>query len=333
MKLRFAMIGTNFISANFLQAAALIEDFELVAIYSRQKKTAKDFIVANQIPLDTVIYTDMAELQKDPSIDAVYIASPNSFHASQAIALLNAGKHVLGEKPSASNKAELLDIIASAKANNRCYMEALLTTHMPNYAQLKKHLPRIGTPRKYIGQYCQYSSRYEMFKQGERPNAFLPKFSNGALVDIGIYPLYPIVDLWGEPNIVRAQSIMLETGVDGATDLLLDWEDKQASISCSKISDGHNYTEIQGELGRIEIYFISTVSKIHIYLNTGETEELSIPQKDEVMFYELTHFMSIIREGRIESDINTWTLSNQVMTIIDEARKQAGIIYPSDSRQ
>ncbi len=69
-------------------------------------------------------------------------------------------------------------------------MEAMMTTHLPNFTNLKHAMAKIGTPRKFIGQYSQYSSRYDKYKNGERPNTFLPEFANGALVDLGIYPLY-----------------------------------------------------------------------------------------------------------------------------------------------
>lgn len=333
MTTRFAVIGTNVITSHFLKGAMLVPEFELGAVYSRNSSTAEGFLRKVGHTDGVAIYTDLQALCDDQSINAVYIASPNSFHSSQAIALLNSGKHVLGEKPSASNLEELEKIVQAAKNNNRLYMEALLTTHVPNYTQLKLHLPRIGAPRKYIGQYCQYSSRYDRLKNGETPNTFLPEFSNGALLDIGIYPLYPLIDLWGLPESIQAQSVLLETGVDGSTDLSLNYGDKQAVVSCSKISNGHNITEIQGELGRIEICFVSTMANIKLHLNTGETEDLTLTQQDAIMCYELQHFIEKLNEGVIESEVNTWQLSRDVLFVMDTARRQVGLLYPADKQQ
>lgn len=328
---RFGIIGTNVISGGFVRAAKKVSEIELCAILSRKEESGARFVEKHLDGLDSVkIYTDIESLAQDNDIDAVYIASPNSIHCEQAVLLLNAGKHVLGEKPSATNIEELERIYAAAKQNQRCYMEALLTTHMPNYKVLKQHIQRIGTPRKYIGQYCQYSSRYDSYKRGERVNTFLPEFSNGALMDLGIYPLCPVIDLWGMPDGIQVNSIMLDSGVDGATDLLLDYGDKQASVSCSKITNGHNFTEIQGELGRIEIYFVSYVDKIQLYLNDGTVENITVEQDPDIMRYEIEHFVQLIHQGKTESDINSWCFSKNILSVIEQARKQVGLVYPGD---
>lgn len=330
--MRFGIVGTNVISGAFVRAAKKVSGIELQGVLSRKEQSAHRFIEKHLDDVGAVkIYTDINHLARDNEIDAVYIASPNSLHCEQAVLLLNAGKHVLGEKPSATNVVELERIYAAARQNQRCYMEALLTTHMPNYKVLKEHLHRIGVPRKYIGQYCQYSSRYNLYKNGERINTFMPEFSNGALMDLGIYPLSPVIDLWGMPEKIQANSLFLDSGVDGATDLLLDYGDKQASVSCSKISNGHNLTEIQGELGRIEIDFVSYIGKIHLYLNDGTVENLGVQQDQDVMRYEIEHFVQLIKQGSIESDINSWSFSQSVLSVIEQARKQIGLVYPGDN--
>ncbi|WP_099033608.1 Gfo/Idh/MocA family protein [Lacimicrobium alkaliphilum] len=331
--MRFGIIGTNVISGGFVRAAKKVPEVALHAVHSRKTQSAERFIERHLDGAEPVkIYTDIESLARDKEIDAVYVASPNALHCEQAVLLLNAGKHVLGEKPSATNVSELERIYAAARQNQRCFMEALLTTHMPNYKVLKEQLHRIGVPRKYIGQYCQYSSRYDLYKQGQSINTFMPEFSNGALMDLGIYPLSPVIDLWGVPDKIQANSLFLDSGVDGATDLLLDYADKQASISCSKISNGHNITEIQGELGRIEIDFVSFIKKIRLYLNDGTVENLGVEQDLDIMRYEIEHFVQLIKRGSIESDINSWSFSQSVLSVIEQARKQVGLVYPGDNR-
>lgn len=96
-------------------------------------------------------------------------------------------------------------------------MEAMKSLTMPAYVLLKELLPEIGQVRKYIGNYCQYSSRYDRHKAGEFVNTFQKEFSNGSLLDIGIYPLYIAVDLFGKPEKISAQATILpEGGVDGS---------------------------------------------------------------------------------------------------------------------
>jgi scyllo-inositol 2-dehydrogenase (NADP+) len=336
MSINFAVIGSNFIVDSFLNAAIKLTDFNFYAIYSRQYETGK----AKAKPYsdhenDVKVFTDLAEMLKDDNIDAVYIASPNSLHAPQAIQCLNAGKHVLGEKPSAANCKELDKIIAAAQQNKRCYMEALMSLHLPNYKVVKNNIDRIGTPRKYVGQYCQYSSRYSLMlsQQGEIPNTFLPEFANGALMDLGIYPLYPLIDCWGKPDSISAQGILLPTGVDGAGDLQLQYgknADKLAHISFSKISNGENFAEFQGELGRLRIEFVSLMVKVELFLNDGRYEDLSVAQDSDPMIYEIEHFITLINNDQQQSDITDWALSKRVLTIIDQARLQIGVSYPID---
>ncbi|GAA3326643.1 hypothetical protein GCM10020331_063370 [Ectobacillus funiculus] len=103
---RFGLVGTNWITESFLQAASQLDDFfSLTAVYSRTSERATEFAAKYGV---TLTFTDLEKHGKKSSeIDAVYIASPNSFHAEQAILFMNHGKHVLCEKPIASNAFEV----------------------------------------------------------------------------------------------------------------------------------------------------------------------------------------------------------------------------------
>ncbi len=96
--IRFAVIGTNWITEELIKAAREIEDFALTAVYSRTEEKAKEFAAKHDIPH---LFTDLGKMAQSDVFDAVYIASPNSFHAQQAILCMSHGKHVLCEKPIA----------------------------------------------------------------------------------------------------------------------------------------------------------------------------------------------------------------------------------------
>jgi len=334
--MNFVIVGTNFISDTFLKAALITTNFNLYGLCSRKVSTANEFL--NKYPEDnlqqTKIFTRIEDVCADKLVDAVYLASPNHLHAPQAIMCLNANIHVLGEKPSASNTQELKQIIASAKRNKCLYMEALMTTHLPNFSVLQQQLPRIGKVRKFLGQYSQYSSRYDLYLKGDIPNWCRTEYANGALVDIGIYPLGLITTLWGTPTSILASGIKLATGVDGAGDLILTYnsaEDaEQAVISYSKICNGDNISEFQGELGRIEIEFVALLMKMTLILNDGTKEVISKPFDDNSMRFELQHFISLLEEGKTESPINSFEFSEKMMAVMDEARKQIQVVYPAD---
>ncbi|MFC3092842.1 gfo/Idh/MocA family oxidoreductase [Alteromonas sediminis] len=328
--MNFVIVGTNFISDTFLEAANTLSDFHLYGVCSRQRETGQSFLAKHNCE-HAKVFTSVEQVCADPNVQCVYIASPNSFHEHQAVMCLSSGKHVLGEKPSAANSRQLENIIKASESNNCLYMEALMTTHLPNFRRIEEAIVKIGKVRKYIGQFSQYSSRYDKHKRGEKVNTFLPDYANGALVDIGIYPLYTAVALFGKPESVLASGLMLDSGVDGAGDLILHYPDKQAVISYSKINNGDNISEIQGELGRIQISGPSLLEQVDLYLNDGTHERLSEQCNDHFMAHEVEHFIALVAAGKTQSPINTFELSRQVIAILDDARAQIGVIYPSDS--
>ncbi|TYS57870.1 Gfo/Idh/MocA family oxidoreductase [Sutcliffiella horikoshii] len=327
--IRFGVIGTNWITESFINAALESKDFRLTAVYSRKEETAKNFGEKFSV---TTTYTDLNEFSRSNEFDAVYIASPNSLHAKQAIACMNQGKHVLCEKPIATNTRELSEMIAAAKRNNVFLMEAMKSTLLPNFLAVKENLHKIGKIRRYVASYCQYSSRYDKYKEGTVLNAFKPEFSNGALMDIGIYTIYPMVALFGKPKALFAMAHMLESGVDGQGSILFQYDGMDASVAYSKIANSYLPSEIQGEEGTIILDTIHTPEKIRIKFKDGSEEDITVSQKDQSMFYEAEEFIRLIKSGEKESSINSLNTSLQTMELIEEARKQIGLVYPADQR-
>jgi predicted dehydrogenase len=337
--INFAIIGTSNITVAFIDAARQDSRFNLVAVYSRHQETAQTFAQKHNVEH---CFTELNLLASSELIDAVYIASPNSFHAQQSITMLNGGKHVLCEKPVAINCVEFTQMTAAAKANKVTFMEAMLVTFLPNYQQIKKHIKALGDIRKYSASFCQLSSRYPAYLQGDNPNTFNLSFGNGALMDIGIYPLYLAIDLFGLPTEISSQGYKLPTGVDGYGDLLLDYTtiesvendtnktSLQAHISYSKLSNGTNICELQGENGYLTWQHSSLFNELALHLNDGSYQTLTLAQTDNRMTYELSHFIDLIEAGIGQSSINSWQLSQQVLSVIEEARKQQTIIYPAD---
>ncbi|MCV9887235.1 Gfo/Idh/MocA family protein [Metabacillus halosaccharovorans] len=326
---RFGIIGTNWITESFIQAASKVEEFSLTAVYSRTSEKALDF--ADKYGAEHT-YTDLNEFVKSPEFDAVYIASPNSLHASQAVLCMQNGKHVICEKPIASNSDEVSKMIAAANENNVVLMEALKNTQLPNFLAIKENLHKIGKVRRYFASYCQYSSRYDKYKEGTVLNAFKPEFSNGSLMDIGIYCVYPAVALFGEPNEVKASSYMLESGVDGEGSLLLSYDEMDAVIMYSKITNSYVPSEIQGENGSIIIDKINTPESVKIQYKDGTVEDITREQVSESMYYEAKEFISLVSENIQQSELNSHQNSIITARILETARKQVGLIYPADQK-
>ena len=325
--IRFATIGTNWITEAFIEAAREVEDFTLAAVYSRTEEKAREFA---QKTGAARTFTDLEELAKSNEIDAVYIASPNSLHAEQAVFLMNHGKHVLCEKPLASNEKEVKAMIGAARRNGVVLMEAMKTTLLPNFQAIRQHLHKLGKIRRYFASYCQYSSRYDAYKQGTVLNAFNPAFSNGALMDIGVYCIYPMVVLFGKPNRLQASSLKLESGVDGEGTIIFTYEEMDAVVMYSKITNSYLPAEIQGEDGSMLIDAIHTPTKVEIRYRDGRVEDITVPQEKPPMYYEAKEFIELIQNGKRESEVNSHEHSLLTIALMEEARKQTGIVFPAD---
>ncbi|MNC04405.1 1,5-anhydro-D-fructose reductase [compost metagenome] len=327
MTIRFGVVGTNWITDRFIQAGLENEDFILTAVFSRTEEKGRAFAAKYA---GAAIYTNLEDMVSSPEVDAVYIASPNSMHAEQALICMNHGKHVLCEKPAASNSRELKLMIEAARANDVLLMEAMKSTMMPNFSVIKDNLYKLGTVRRYFASYCQYSSRYDAYRQGTVLNAFNPEYSNGSLMDLGIYCLYPMVALFGKPDAVKAAGHMLTSGVDGEGSMVMSYPDMDAVIMHSKITDSYLPAEIQGENGTMVIDKINQPYQVKIHYRDGTIEELTVPQVYEAMYYEAHEFIELLKSGQRESGINSHESSLAVAEIMEEARAQIGLRYASD---
>ena len=325
--IRFGVIGTSEITQVFLKGAKLVEKFKLAAVYSRKEETAREF--ADKYGVKT-IFTSLEEMAKSDEIDAVYIASPNSFHAKQAIIFMKNRKHVLCEKAFASNIKEVEEMIKVAKENNVVLMEAMRTTLTPNFKIVMENIYKLGKIRRYFSSFCKYSSRYDKYREGVVLNAFKRELSNGALMDIGVYTIYPMITLFGEPKEIKATSYMLESGVDGEGSVIFKYDEMEGSVIYSKISNSYLPTEIQGEEGTMIIDKINEVNSVKIVYKDGNIEELSTNQEEDSMSYEIDEFVNLIINNKKESNINSLENSKIVMKIMDNVRSQIGLEFIAD---
>lgn len=335
-KIRFGVVGTNFITDWVIAGAKQDERFELAAVCSRTQERANEFAAKYDIPYT---FTSLEEMAASPLIDAVYIATPNYLHAAQSILCMKHGKHVLCEKPMASNAYEVKQMIAASRQYGVTLMEAMKPTLTPNFQVLREALPKAGVIRRYFASYCQYSSRYDKFKEGIVLNAFKPELSNGAMMDIGVYTVYPMVVLFGRPKKVSASGVVLSTGTDGQGAVNFEYEGMNATILYSKIANSSLPTEIEGEDGNFMLDKINQISRVTWQAgpvaSSGKgpltpVEDISaVTDKDEY-YYEVAEFISLVQAGKLESEINSHENSLITIEIIDEVRRQLGIVYPAD---
>lgn len=353
MSIRIGIVGTNFISDRFIDAVSITPGIEAAAVFSRTQQKGEYF--ANKHGIEkTQVYTDYEEFLES-GIDAVYVATPTYAHKNQAIRAMEHGRHVLCEKIMAVNAKEVQEMIQCAKKNQVVLLEAMRPAFDPGFTKVKELLSKIGKIRRVTMEYCQYSSRYDKFKQGEILNAFNPELSNGAIMDIGVYPIYLIAMLFGAPQNVKAFSTVLSNGFEGDGIVLMQYEDMIAEAVYSKIVESENPSIIVGEEGSILLDHLGNPKSIEVRMRDGRIsyylaengwEESSsnmdgISDNKTVEAADAGHTKLI---GNMQYEVKVFTdmaagcvkenpyfeYSLNTVKIIDEARKQNGIVFPAD---
>lgn len=338
-KVRFGVIGTNFITDWVIKGASEDPRFELTAVCSRTRERAMEFAARHGARLT---FTSVEEMASSDAIDAVYVASPNYMHASQSITCMSHGKHVLCEKPLASNAEEVRLMIEASERYGVALMEAMMPTLTPNFRRVMESMGRVGQMRRYFSSFCQYSSRYDRFKRGEMVNAFDTSLSNSALMDIGVYTVYPMVVLFGKPLETVATGQLLSSGADGQGTLLFRYDGMDAIAIYSKISNSLLASEIQGEDGVLTLDSIHHIRNVEFTPRattvcagkggTGHKENLTAYDGHDDYYHEVAEFISIILEGKRESPVNSHRNSLITIELLDEARRQLGVRFPADTK-
>ena len=324
--MNFAIIGTNFITDWFLEAGSLCPDFNLTAVYSRTLARAKEY--ATQYGAKYV-FDSLDDICNCDEIKAVYIASPASCHYGQAIKFMSAKKHVLCEKPIASNSRELESMLKQAKENNVVLLEAMRPAFSPVMNTIESTLPSLGKIRHAYLTFSKYSSRYDRFMSGEPINAFDPDFSNSALTDLGCYCVFILLRLFGKPKKIQSTTVKLSNGYDALGSFIASYDNMSAVVSYSKVSDTNNLCEIQGEDGMLQFKEPSNLEEVYLIKSGQPQQRITTPMIKQDMVYELQAFINYTRNPN-GIDIHH-NYSRDGMSIMDEVRKQCNSVFLADN--
>lgn len=324
--MKLGIVGTNFISDWLIEAAGMVPEVNIHAVFSRKRDTGNAFAARHHI--DNV-WTDYdAFLASD--IDAVYIATPVYAHCSQALKAIEQKKHVLCEKILAVNESETAAMFDAARRNKVVLLEAMRPDFDPAYDLVKKHLPEIGRLRRVTLEYCQYSSRYDSFRKGQVQNAFNPELSNAAIMDIGVYCIHTIVRLFGRPREIKTFSTKLENGFEGSGIVLMEYKDMLAEAVYSKISASVNPSVFLGEEGSILIDLAARPQTVELVRrNGGKREKIPYLPVENNMIFEVKEFARLVRGNCFEHSYAGYSLDTAY--VVDEARRQNGIVFEGDS--
>lgn len=325
--MKYGIIGTGWIAESFIEGVRRKTGSEIAAVYSRTEQKGNQFAEKNLIPS---VFTGLDEFLA-ADFDCVYIASPNLLHYEQSVRCLKAGKNVICEKPVTVIPAQYLDCRRLADEKGLVYLEAIMYMHTPHRKILREALNEIGTITSAHFDFSQLSSKYPSFLRGENPNIFNPSLATGCLMDLGVYCVYPAVDLFGVPDNISADAVFLSSGADGSGNASLNYTDKIVTLTYSKTGQDYVGSSIFGDNGTINIESISKLINGRIFDSSGNSRVI-IPdiEKPDIMGYEALDFEKYIAGENLDEYREAGDTSFKVSQIMETIRQKANIRFTAD---
>jgi predicted dehydrogenase len=320
---RWGILSTGWIADRFAEDLKRLPGHELAAVGSRAAETAQTFAGKFGIPR---AYASYEALVSDPDVDVVYVASPHPWHHPHTLLALNAGKHVLVEKPFAMDAREASEMIALARRKGLFLLEAMWTRFLPHIAALREVftsgvLGRITSVQADHGQWFEPNPRHRLFAKD---------LGGGALLDLGIYPVSFASLVLGTPARITAVSDPAMTGVDGQTSMLFQYgSGAHAVLTTAAVSATPTRAAVVGTEARVEIdRMFFTPSSFTVTHRDGRV----------LQRYENTYQGNGLREqaaelgrclaaGLTESPLLPLDETLSIMKTLDEVRKQIGLTY------
>ena len=248
--LRFGTIGSGWITDEYIHGAVDSGLWQLTAVYSRTEERARAYADRHGAKL---AFTSVQAMATSTEGDAGYVASPNALHYQHCKVLLEHGKHVICEKPLCAQAAKVRELQAIAAAQGVVFLEAIMFLHLPQRKLLEEALEQLGPISLAKIDFCQRSSKLDAYQKGDLPNIFNPKLETGALMDLGVYCVYPALYLFGRPERFQIVPRMLESGADGAGVITMEYPDKLVALTYSKLGQAGANTDFQGPEGTLSV--------------------------------------------------------------------------------
>lgn len=319
--LRWGIIGCGKIANHFANDLKLVGGHHLQAVASRSSAKADAFSKEHNA---SSAYGSYDLLFQDKEVDVVYVATPHNSHMEWAIAAMNHKKHVLCEKPLAVNKSQVTAMVKASRANQVFLMEALWSRFNPTIKAVKQRCDK-GDLGDIKHLYSEFSFLSE---HSDESRLFNLDLAGGALLDVGIYPIFLAYLILGYPDEVKVEGKIGPTGVDVQASMIFKYVDSQASLFCGLKSHGENLSLISGTKGRFVLP--SRWHEAESYIEKIADAEVVhvLPTLGRGYTYEIEELRRCISAGVVESPMWTHQDSLQLISILDELREQMGLRYP-----
>lgn len=322
--MKLAILGSGMMVRDFLSIAAEVPGIRLRSIFGLEAVRGELDALQAQHAIEAV-HTDYDACLADPEVDTVYVGLPNRLHFEFALRALQAGKHVICEKPFTVSLAEFDQLRAEAETRGLVLVEAITTQYLANYRAIKQRLPQLGQLKLIESNYSQYSSRFDAFRRGEVLPAFDPKMGGGALMDIGIYNVHLIVGLLGRPQAV-ACSANIERGIDTSGLLVLDYGTCKAVSVGAKDCRSAPHSNIQGELGSILLQgHPNLCERFTVSLHGQDPEDVDAKVHPHRMVEEFMAFEAMIANNDLAERDARLEHTRAVLEVVTEGLSDAGV--------
>ena len=318
---RWGIIGTGNIAGKLAEAATLVPDAELLAVGSRAQASADAFGEKHSIPRRYASYEDLVG---DPDVDVIYVATPHNYHDANTLLALEAGKHVLCEKPLAVNAGEAAEMIEAARKKRLFLMEAMWTRFLPVWVEVKARLDsgEFGAIRSLQADFG-IEEAYD-----PKSRLYDPDLAGGALLDLGVYPVSLASWLLGKPRAMSSWAELAPSGVDQRAAMTFTYEGGRFA-QMNTASDVWSMVDAtivtEKKIIRVGRLFIDARS--YEVVDFDKTEIVRKPYENGFEF-EVRHTMDCISAGRTESEVMSLDESLEIMRTMDALRAEWGVKYP-----
>jgi len=320
----WGIIAPGNIAGKFASELQQLDNARVYAVGSRNAERANTF--AKTFGAER-IYDNYNDLVSDPDVDIIYIASPHALHAEHTLLCLNHKKPVLCEKALGINQSEVERMVGCASENGVFFMEAFFTPHQPSYKEARRIIDsgELGKVKYIQGWFGFNRAPYNYSLR-----LLNPVLGGGALLDIGLYPVFDMLYFLGVPDQVTAKADFAETGVDESISIRFDYENGiSAAIFASFVASSGVGTDILCEYGTLRLRRSNAISQSLEVEKQGSEMKRFIWEDEAVagLKLEAAEAMRCLDENRLQSDIMPHSLSLSLIKTLDTIRRKAGIIY------
>jgi predicted dehydrogenase len=323
---RWGVLGPGGIANTFAAAVREGTRSQVVAVGSRSADRASGFARRHGVARSYGSYEDLVA---DPDVEAVYVATPHSEHRDHALLALRAGKPVLVEKAFTRSLAEADEVLDVARGSGLLAAEAMWSRYLPQYDVVRRTV-EAGTLGDLV--LVQADHGQHLWPGGPQRLSD-PRLAGGALLDLGVYAVAFVDHVLGDLEEVAARGVLSAEGVDVTTGITGRVGSALARMTCTMAATTACTATVAGAAARIELgtRFYGLGTSVRLVAGDERVLDTWEPESREHGFrYQVAEVARALADGRTETWSVPWEATRRVLAVMDEVRRQVGVVYPGE---